>query len=142
MAPFAGPASPERLDIAIDGADQVDPFGWVIKGGGAAHTREKAVAAASDRFVVIVSADKMVERLTPPVPLELLGFGLERHARTPGAGQAARGAGQPRRRHHRRLHRRFRRPRGVCGELSQAVGVVEHGFFPAKHGVGGDRRTR
>ena len=66
----------EWLDIAIDGADQVAPDGWVIKGGGGAHTREKVVAAAARRFVVIVSADKLVERLGPPVPLELLRFGL------------------------------------------------------------------
>jgi ribose 5-phosphate isomerase A len=66
----------EWLDIAIDGADQVAPDGWVIKGGGGAHTREKVVAAAARRFVVIVSADKLVERLEPPVPLELLRFGL------------------------------------------------------------------
>ena len=49
-----------ELDIAIDGADQVDPQGWLIKGGGGAHTREKIVAAAARRFVVIVSADKAV----------------------------------------------------------------------------------
>ncbi len=74
--PFAGPDAPRRLDIAIDGADQVDPDGWAIKGGGAAHTREKTVAAAADRFVIIASSDKMVDRLGPPVPLELLAFGL------------------------------------------------------------------
>ena len=91
VAPFAGPASPDRLHIAIDGADQVDPDGWVIKGGGAAHTREKAVAAASDRFIVIVSSDKMVERLAPPVPLELLGVRAERHPGASWAGQAAGG---------------------------------------------------
>jgi ribose 5-phosphate isomerase A len=66
----------DRLDIAIDGADQVDPANWVVKGGGAAHTREKIVAAAADRFVVIASSDKEVERIAPPVPLELLAFGL------------------------------------------------------------------
>jgi ribose 5-phosphate isomerase A len=65
-----------ELDIAIDGADQVDPRGWLIKGGGGAHTREKIVAAAARRFVVIVSADKPVETLSPPVPMELLAFGL------------------------------------------------------------------
>ena len=65
-----------RLDLAIDGADQVDPAGWLVKGGGGAHTRERIVAAAADRFVVIVSSDKTVERLHPPVPLELLAFGL------------------------------------------------------------------
>lgn len=65
-----------RLDIAIDGADQVSSDLWLVKGGGGAHTREKVVAGAADRFVVIVSADKLVERIEPPVPLELLAFGL------------------------------------------------------------------
>jgi ribose 5-phosphate isomerase A len=73
---FAGADALPALDIAIDGADQVAPSGWVVKGGGAAHTREKAVAAAAARFVVIVSSEKLVERLSPPVPLELLEFGL------------------------------------------------------------------
>jgi ribose 5-phosphate isomerase A len=67
----------ERLDIAIDGADQVNPDGWLVKGGGGAHVREKIVAAAAARFVVIASADKAVERIGPPVPLELLRFGLD-----------------------------------------------------------------
>jgi ribose 5-phosphate isomerase A len=66
----------DRLDVAVDGADQVDPACWLIKGGGGAHTRERIVAAAADRFVVIVSSDKLVSELRPPVPLELLGFGL------------------------------------------------------------------
>src|SRR5262245_56260704 len=73
---FAGVDAVPRLDIAVDGADQVGPSGWLVKGGGAAHTREKAVAAAAERFVVIVSSDKPVERLEAPVPLELLEFGL------------------------------------------------------------------
>jgi ribose 5-phosphate isomerase A len=66
----------ERLDMAIDGADQVDPGGWLVKGGGGAHTREKIVAAAADRFIVIVSSNKLVPRLASPVPLELMAFGL------------------------------------------------------------------
>ena len=66
----------ERLDIVIDGADQIAPDGWVIKGGGGAHVREKVVAAAAERFVVIGSSDKPVEKLTPPVPLEILAFGV------------------------------------------------------------------
>jgi ribose 5-phosphate isomerase A len=66
----------DRLDIAIDGADQVTDGRWAIKGGHGAQLREKIVAAAADRFVVIVSADKLVERLRPPVPLELERFGL------------------------------------------------------------------
>src|SRR6201994_2615414 len=64
-----------RLDIAIDGTDEVTPDGWLIKGGGGAHLREKIVAAAADRFVVIADSSKPVEELTRPVPLELFGFG-------------------------------------------------------------------
>ncbi len=66
----------ERLAIAIDGTDQVTPDGWLIKGGGAAHQREKIVAAAADRFVVIADSSKPVDLLSAPVPLELLAFGL------------------------------------------------------------------
>jgi ribose 5-phosphate isomerase A len=66
----------EQLDLAIDGADQVTPDWWLVKGGGGAHLREKVVAAAAERFVVIVSPDKLVEAVVAPVPLELLSFGL------------------------------------------------------------------
>ena len=65
-----------ELDIAVDGADQIAPGPWLVKGGGRAHTREKLVASASARFVVIASGDKPVERIGPPVPVELLAFGL------------------------------------------------------------------
>jgi ribose 5-phosphate isomerase A len=67
----------DRLDLAVDGADQVAPSGWLVKGAGAAHTREKIVAAAAAQFVVIVSSDKLVDALEAPVPLELLTFGAE-----------------------------------------------------------------
>lgn len=66
----------KRLDIAIDGTDEVTPDGWLIKGGGAAHLREKIVAAAADRFVVIADSSKPVDALRGPVPLELFSFGL------------------------------------------------------------------
>lgn len=65
-----------RLDIAIDGADQIDPARWLVKGGGGAHTREKIVAAAAQRFVVIADSSKPTGRLAPPIPLELFEFGL------------------------------------------------------------------
>lgn len=65
----------ERLDIALDGTDEVTPDGWLIKGGGAAHLREKIVAAAAERFVVIGDSSKPVEELRGPVPLELFAFG-------------------------------------------------------------------
>jgi ribose 5-phosphate isomerase A len=66
----------QRLDIAIDGTDEVTPDGWLIKGGGAAHLREKIVAAAAARFVVIADSSKPVEALRGPVPLELFSFGV------------------------------------------------------------------
>jgi ribose 5-phosphate isomerase A len=65
-----------QLDIAIDGTDQVTPDGWLIKGGGGAHLREKIVAAAAERFVVIADSSKPAEALSGPVPLELFAFGL------------------------------------------------------------------
>jgi ribose 5-phosphate isomerase A len=68
-----------QLDLAIDGADQIATSGWLIKGGGGAHTREKIVANCAARFVVIADSTKLVELLHGPVPLELLDFG---HAAT------------------------------------------------------------
>jgi ribose 5-phosphate isomerase A len=73
VEPFA---ALDRLDIAIDGADQVAADWWTVKGGHGAHLREKIVAAAADRFVVIVSEDKLVDAVHAPVPLELDTFGL------------------------------------------------------------------
>ncbi|MFA5221744.1 MAG: ribose-5-phosphate isomerase RpiA [Methanoregula sp.] len=64
------------LDLAIDGADQVDLNLFLIKGRGAAHTREKCVAAAAFRFIVVVDKAKMVPQLSGPVPLEVLPFSL------------------------------------------------------------------
>ena len=69
-------SSLERLEIAIDGTDEVTPDGWLIKGGGAAHLREKIVAAAAERFVVIADSSKPVDALRGPVPLELFAFGI------------------------------------------------------------------
>ncbi|MFA4876823.1 MAG: ribose-5-phosphate isomerase RpiA [Methanoregula sp.] len=62
------------IEIAIDGADQVDPHLHLIKGRGAAHTREKCVAAAALEFIVVADEEKIVERLTAPVPVEVLPF--------------------------------------------------------------------
>lgn len=66
------------LDLTIDGADETDPDLHLIKGGGAAHLREKVVAAASDRMVVIADPAKIVDRLGAfPLPVEVLQFGFE-----------------------------------------------------------------
>src|ERR1700691_3484619 len=69
-------ANIDRFDIAIDGADQIAPDGWLVKGGGGAHTREKIISGAADRFVFIADSTKPVGALHGPIPLELLPFGL------------------------------------------------------------------
>ena len=118
-----------ELDIAIDGADQIDGSGWLVKGGGGAHTREKIVAASARRFVVIASANKAVRELAPPVPLELVAFGVQRTllsldpARLRGVEQSPDGG----------LIADYLGPVGdpreLAARLSAAPGVVEHGLF-------------
>ena len=120
----------DRLDITIDGADQIDPAGWLVKGGGAAHTREKIAAAAAERFVVIASSDKLVETLAPPVPLELLRFGLQATLRavghvalrdvpaSPDGGVIADYLGP------------VDDPSDLAERLAATPGVVDHGLFP------------
>jgi ribose 5-phosphate isomerase A len=127
VEPFSGLA---RLDLAIDGADQISPDGWLVKGGGAAHTREKIVAASSDRFVVIASSDKLVEAVGPPIPLELLAYGLDATlARlgevelrdvpaSPDGGIIADYLGP------------VEDPEVVAARLAATPGVVDHGLFP------------
>ncbi|MEA5463378.1 ribose-5-phosphate isomerase RpiA [Leptothoe sp. PORK10 BA2] len=63
-----------RIDIAIDGADEVDPQQNLIKGGGAAHTREKVVDSLAARFIVVVDSSKLVDKLgsTFALPVEVL----------------------------------------------------------------------
>tara|TARA_B100000700_G_scaffold101385_1_gene114259 strand:+ start:1254 stop:1892 length:639 start_codon:yes stop_codon:yes gene_type:complete len=62
-----------KIDFYIDGADEVSPSNFLIKGGGGAHTREKIVAAASQEFVCIVDKTKLVERLGAfPLPIEVI----------------------------------------------------------------------
>ena len=122
----------DALDIAIDGADQVAPDGWVIKGGGGAHTREKVVAAASARFVVIASSDKVVDALGPPVPLELLSFGLPATLRL--LGEARVRAGTPASPDGGVIADylgAFGEPAALAARLTEVPGVVEHGLFPA-----------
>ena len=140
---FAGLEAPPRVDITIDGADQVDPSGWLIKGGGGAHTREKAVAAAADRFIVIVSANKLVDRLTPPVPLELAEFGLAGTLARLGSvelrGTTVAQVGLVKLRDASHSPDGgviadymvpFEDPHALAEFLSEMPGVVEHGLFP------------
>jgi ribose 5-phosphate isomerase A len=120
-----------HLDIAIDGTDQVTPDGWLIKGGGGAHLREKIVAAAAERFVVIADSSKPVDSLSAPVPLELFGFGiastLERLGpavelrdvpRSPDDGVIADYGGE------------IGDPAELSAQLEADPGVAAHGLFP------------
>ena len=119
----------DRLDIAIDGADQIAPDGWLVKGGGGAHTREKIVAAAADRFVVIADSTKPVPALHPSVPLELLEFGLPATLRrlgnvtlrdappSPDGGLIADYRGT------------IDDPAKLAARLSSTPGVIDHGLF-------------
>jgi ribose 5-phosphate isomerase A len=123
-------ASIDRFDITIDGADQVAPDGWLVKGGGGAHTREKIIAAAADRFVVIADSSKPVEALRSPIPLELFSFGLRATMRrvapvslrdvplSPDGGVIA------------DYHGPVDDPAALAARLSSTPGVVEHGLFP------------
>jgi ribose 5-phosphate isomerase A len=123
----------DALDIAIDGADQVAPDGWTIKGGGGAHTREKIVARASARFVVIVSADKVVDALGPPVPLELLPFGMPATLRALGAAEIRAGAPpSPDGGVIADFNGPFEDPAALAARLDAMPGVIEHGLFPAE----------
>ena len=120
-----------ELDIAIDGVDQVDPRGWLVKGGGAAHTREKIVAAASRVFVVIASAEKSVPALGPPVPLEVLRFGVLRTLAEVGDARLRGDLESP----DRNLIADYlgpvpADPAELAARLSATPGVVEHGLFP------------
>jgi ribose 5-phosphate isomerase A len=132
------------LDIAIDGADQIAPDGWLVKGGGGAHTREKLVAVSAERFVIIADSTKPVDRIHPPIPLELLFFGLTSTLRrltpttlrdtpaSPDGGIIADFTGD------------IGDPLVLADRLSGTPGVVEHGLFGPELvqsiliGVGGD----
>jgi ribose 5-phosphate isomerase A len=120
----------DRLDLAIDGADQIAPTGWLVKGGGGAHTREKVVAAAAECFVVIASSNKLVAALAPPIPLELLPFGLESTLRQIEPTALRPAAPTP----DRGLLADYLGPvedlDQLAARLSQTPGVIEHGLFP------------
>ena len=123
-------ASIDQFDITIDGADQIAPDGWLVKGGGGAHTREKIIAAAAGRFVVIADSSKPVQALHSPVPLELLCYGLRATMRriapvslrdvplSPDGGVIA------------DYHGPVEDVAALAARLSSTPGVVEHGLFP------------
>jgi ribose 5-phosphate isomerase A len=121
----------ERLDIAIDGTDQVTPDGWLVKGGGGAHLREKIVAAAAERFVVIADSSKPVDSLSAPIPLELLAFGLRSTLARLGGDVTLRDA--PRSPDDGVIadyHGAVADPTALAAWLDADPGVAAHGLFP------------
>lgn len=82
----------DRIDIAIDGADEVDPQKNLIKGGGAAHTREKIVDSLAAQFIVVVDSSKLVDKLgsTFKLPVEVIPMAI-----TPVMRAIAKLGGQP-----------------------------------------------
>lgn len=135
-----------RIDLAVDGADEIGPGLTLIKGGGGALLREKIVAAAADRFVVIADATKVVTRLGRfPLPIEVTPFGWALTARR--AADALRATGCAR--DLISLRQRDGRPfvtdggnyiidaqagdipdaRALAAALKDIPGVVEHGLF-------------
>ena len=131
---------PCELDLTIDGADEVDPALDLIKGGGGALLREKVVAQASRREVIVVDAGKLSPQLGThwPLPVEVLEFGWRSQARfleSLGAAVAPRtGDGGFYRTDQGNiiLDCRFgpiTDPAGLAGELGARAGIVEHGLF-------------
>ncbi|WID96160.1 ribose-5-phosphate isomerase RpiA [Bosea vestrisii] len=135
-----------ELDLTIDGADELDSALRLIKGGGAAHLREKIVAAASKRMIVIADTGKQVETLGRfPLPIEVVPFGLEATRRAVAAAIASAGARGElvlRKRPdggvlltdggHYILDAHLGRielPEVLGLALNQVPGVVEHGLF-------------
>lgn len=142
------PEMVERIHLTIDGADEVDPNFCLIKGGGACLLREKIIAHASERMIVIVDPSKMVETLGAfPLPIEIDPFGMALTAEKIYAALMKSGceAGQTVLRQkkdgsgplitdggHYILDSRCRKipkPADTAHMLSQIPGVMEHGLF-------------
>jgi ribose 5-phosphate isomerase A len=136
----------DRLDLTVDGADEIDPALNLIKGGGGALLREKIVAAASDRMIVIADDSKWVDVLGRfPLPVEVIPFGLAATQRAMAAAFAESGvSGQMGVRKGREGHvfvtdgghwiidahlGRIPDPARLAGSLNPIPGVVEHGLF-------------
>ena len=136
----------DRLDLTVDGADEIDPQLNLVKGGGGALLREKIVAAASDRMIVIADDTKWVEVLGRfPLPIEVIPFGLAATQHAIGKAFAESGvSGQMVVRKGRYGHvfvtdgghwivdahlgRITDAPR-LAGLLTSIPGIVEHGLF-------------
>jgi ribose 5-phosphate isomerase A len=139
--PLIALADVARVDVAIDGADETLLDGSaLIKGGGAAHAREKVVDTAADRFLLVVDKRKLTETLTAPLPVEVLP-----DARSAVAARVEELGGDPTLRAAERkdgpvvtdngnfvldcAFGAIGSPTRLAAELAAVPGVVEHGLF-------------
>ena len=126
------------LKLYVDGADECDPFNRLIKGGGAALTREKIIAAASDRFVCIIDEAKQVELLGKfPLPVEVIPMARSHVARAiadmDGLPVWREGVVTDNGNWILDVHNwRIQDPVGLEAKLNQIVGVVANGLFAAR----------
>ena len=126
----------ESLPVYIDGADEIDPCFNMIKGGGAALTREKIVAAVARRFICICDASKQVTTLGRfPLPVEVIPMARPQVAReiarlTGGEPRWRKGVITDNGNHILDIHGlAIKHPRALEAELNQIVGVVTNGLF-------------
>ena len=122
------------VDFAGDGADAVDPDLRLIKGGGGAHVREKIVAAAAGRFVVLVDDSKLYTALPGFVPIEIVEFGVERTLATLASLGGAWVLRERRSDNGNlladgRFESSIEDPEGLAAQLDAVPGVVGHGLF-------------
>ena len=128
------------IDIDIDGADEIDPQLNLIKGGGGAMLREKVIASASKRFVVVAESTKLVPHLGKfPLPVEVISFAetlVQRRIEALGAQVTLRkqkeGSVYVTDEGHHILDCNFGKiadPAGLNAKLHEIPGVVEHGLF-------------
>jgi ribose 5-phosphate isomerase A len=126
------------LKLYVDGADECDPFNRLIKGGGAALTREKIIAAASERFVCIIDEAKQVELLGKfPLPVEVIPMARSHVARAiadmDGLPVWREGVVTDNGNWILDVHNwRIQDPVGLEARLNQIVGVVANGLFAAR----------
>ena len=138
----------DRIHLTVDGADEVDSNGYLIKGGGAALLREKIIASASDHMVVIADPSKQVERLGAfPLPVEVTPFGYTITAKKVYDVLCAAGIDRPRVELRKQAGSldllvtdggnhildchcgRIPDAEALAAHLSNVPGVVEHGLF-------------
>lgn len=129
-----------ELDIDIDGADMIDASLNVIKGGGAAHTREKIVSVSASRFIVVIDDKKVSDVLSRPVPVEVIPYArrlVEREvSRMGGTCTVRKGSGKdgPVISDNGNIimdcdFGRITDPAALGAKLSQVPGLVGHGIF-------------